>query len=310
MSIDVSVVVPTFRSPTTLPRLVERIINCGWFTNQSELVIVDDGNDDDTWRVILGLAERNNQVRGLRLGRNFGQHAALLAGVRTARNPLIVTLDDDLQNPPEEVPKMLAALSHEVDVVYGLPARRRQSPWRNFTSMGSKWLMRYSLGFLHATDISAFRVFRTRLRESFDGDLGPGVSMDALLNWSTTRFASVEVGHEERQQGRSNYGFRKLLRFMLDTATGYSTVPLRFATALGLVTVALSVAVMVWVLWKPITTGESVPGFPFLATTIAIFSGVQLIVLGVLGQYIGRMHFRVMAKPTYTIAESTGHFAE
>jgi len=310
VSIDVSVVVPTFRSPTTLPRLVERIINCGWFTNQSELVIVDDGNDDDTWRVILGLAERNNQVRGLRLGRNFGQHAALLAGVRTARNPLIVTLDDDLQNPPEEVPKMLAALSHEVDVVYGLPARRRQSPWRNFTSMGSKWLMRYSLGFVHATDISAFRVFRTRLRESFDGDLGPGVSMDALLNWSTTRFASVEVGHEERQQGRSNYGFRKLLRFMLDTATGYSTVPLRFATALGLVTVALSVAVMVWVLWKPITTGESVPGFPFLATTIAIFSGVQLIVLGVLGQYIGRMHFRVMAKPTYTIAESTGHLAE
>lgn len=310
MSIDVSVVVPTFRSPTTLPRLVERITNCGWFTNQSELVIVDDGNDDDTWRVILGLAERNNQVRGLRLGRNFGQHAALLAGVRTARNPLIVTLDDDLQNPPEEVPKMLAALSHEVDVVYGLPSRRRQSPWRNFTSMGSKWLMRYSLGFLHATDISAFRVFRTRLRESFDGDLGPGVSMDALLNWSTTRFASVEVRHEERQQGRSNYGLRKLLRFMLDTATGYSTVPLRFATALGLVTVALSVAVMVWVLWKPITTGESVPGFPFLATTIAIFSGVQLIVLGVLGQYIGRMHFRVMAKPTYTIAESTGHLAE
>jgi undecaprenyl-phosphate 4-deoxy-4-formamido-L-arabinose transferase len=306
----VSVVVPTFRSAATLPRLVERIIKCGWFTHQSELVIIDDGNDDDTWRVILGLAERNTQVRGLRLGRNFGQHAALLAGVRTARNPLIVTLDDDLQNPPEEVPKMLAALSHEVDVVYGLPARRRQSPWRNFTSMGSKWLMRYALGFLHATNISAFRVFRTRLRESFDGDLGPGVSMDALLNWSTTRFASVEVEHQEREQGRSNYGFGKLVRFMLDTATGYSTVPLRFATGLGLVTVALSVAVMLWVLWTPITTGESVPGFPFLATTIAIFSGVQLIMLGVLGQYIGRMHFRVMAKPTYTIAESTGHPAE
>jgi undecaprenyl-phosphate 4-deoxy-4-formamido-L-arabinose transferase len=176
--------------------------------------------------------------------------------------------------------------------------------------MGSKWLMRYALGFLHATNISAFRVFRTRLRESFDGDLGPGVSIDALLNWSTTRFASVEVEHQEREQGRSNYGVGKLVRFMLDTATGYSTVPLRFATGLGLVTVALSVAVMVWVLWTPITTGESVPGFPFLATTIAIFSGVQLIMLGVLGQYIGRMHFRVMAKPTYTIAESTGHPAE
>ena len=310
MSIAVSVVVPTFRSAATLPRLVERIINCGWFTNQSELVIVDDGNDDETWRVILGLAERNTQVRGLRLGRNFGQHAALLAGVRTARNPIIVTLDDDLQNPPEEVPKMLAVLSHDVDVVYGLPTRRRQSLWRNFTSMGSKWLMRYTLGFLHATDISAFRVFRTRLRESFDGDLGPGVSIDALLNWSTTRFASVEVEHEERQQGRSNYGFGKLLRFMLDTATGYSTVPLRFATGLGLVTIVLSIGVFIYVISRPLMTGESVPGFPFLASTIAIFSGTQLLVLGILGQYIGRMHFRVMAKPTYTIAESTSRLAE
>ncbi|NBU07155.1 MAG: glycosyltransferase [Acidimicrobiia bacterium] len=243
---------------------------------------------------------------GLRLGRNFGQHAALLAGVRRAEKPVVVTLDDDLQNPPEEVPKMLAALSDDVDVVYGLPERRRQSAWRNFTSASSKLLMRYALGFLRATEISAFRVFRTRLRDSFEGDLGPGVSIDALLNWSTTRFVSVEVKHDERKQGSSNYSFRKLLRFMLDTATGYSTVPLRFATGLGLVTVTLSVFVLGWVLWRPLTTGESVPGFPFLATTIAIFSGVQLIVLGVLGQYIGRMHFRVMAKPTYTVAEKTG----
>lgn len=306
MSIDVSVVVPTFRSPATLPKLAERIASSPWFTDGSELIVVDDGNTDDTWRVIQGLAAKNRQVRGVRLGRNFGQHAALLAGVRKAKNHVVVTLDDDLQNPPEEVPKMLAALTLDVDVVYGLPERRRQSPWRNFTSAGSKWVMRYALGFLRATDISSFRAFRTRLRDSFDGDLGPGVSIDALLNWSTTRFSSVEVKHDERQQGRSNYSFSKLLRFMLDTATGYSTVPLRFATGLGLITVTLSILILGWVLWRPLTSGESVPGFPFLATTIAIFSGVQLIVLGVLGQYIGRMHFRVMAKPTYTVAESTG----
>lgn len=302
---NVSVVVPTFRSPSTLPRLVERVTSCSWFTNESELIIVDDGNTDDTWRAISELAASNKQMLGLRLGRNFGQHAALLAGVRKARNPVIVTLDDDLQNPPEEAAKMLASLTSDVDVVYGLPERRRQSAWRNFTSASSKLVMRYALGFLRATDISSFRVFRTRLRDSFDGDLGPGVSIDALLNWSTTRFASVEVKHDERHVGHSNYNFRKLLRFMLDTATGYSTVPLRFATGLGLVTVTLSVFILGWVLWRPLTTGESVPGFPFLATTIAIFSGVQLIVLGVLGQYIGRMHFRVMAKPTYTVAEST-----
>ncbi|MFZ9707368.1 MAG: glycosyltransferase family 2 protein [Ilumatobacteraceae bacterium] len=310
MPTDVSVVVPTYRSPSTLPKLVERVTSCEWFTTHSELIFVDDGNTDGTWQTICQLSSNNTQVSGLRLGRNFGQHAALLAGVRKAKNPVIVTIDDDLQNPPEETQKMLAALTSDVDVVYGLPERRQQSAWRNFSSASSKWLMRYALGFLRATEISAFRVFRTRLRDSFDGDLGPGVSIDALLNWSTTRFVSVEVKHDERRQGSSNYNFRKLLRFMLDTATGYSTVPLRFATGLGLVTVTLSIFILGWVLWRPLTTGDSVPGFPFLATTIAIFSGVQLIVLGVLGQYIGRMHFRVMAKPTYTIAEKTGQLAE
>jgi len=290
--------------------LVERVCASSWFTNDSEIIVVDDGNLDSTWNVIGELARQNRRVRGFRLGRNSGQHAALLAGVRQAKNPVIVTLDDDLQNPPEEVPNLLQALTEDVDVVYGLPTRAKQSTWRNISSVGSKVLMRYTLGFLRATDISAFRVFRTKLRDSFDRDLGPGVSLDALLNWATTRFASVEVRHDSRAQGESNYNFRKLLRFMLDTATGYSTVPLRFATSLGLVTVTLSLGILGWVLWRPLFTGESVPGFPFLAATIAIFSGVQLIVLGVLGQYIGRMHFRVMNKPTYTIADRTDRISE
>jgi len=290
--------------------LVERVCASSWFTNDSEIIVVDDGNLDSTWNVIGELARQNRRVRGFRLGRNSGQHAALLAGVRQAKNPVIVTLDDDLQNPPEEVTNLLQALTEDVDVVYGLPTRAKQSTWRNISSVGSKVLMRYTLGFLRATDISAFRVFRTKLRDSFDRDLGPGVSLDALLNWATTRFASVEVRHDSRAQGESNYNFRKLLRFMLDTATGYSTVPLRFATGLGLVTVTLSLGILGWVLWRPLFTGESVPGFPFLAATIAIFSGVQLIVLGVLGQYIGRMHFRVMNKPTYTIADRTDRISE
>jgi len=240
----------------------------------------------------------------------LGPACGLLAGVRQAKNPVIVTLDDDLQNPPEEVPHLLEALSDDVDVVYGLPKQAKQSAWRRFSSVSSKWLMRYALGFLRATEISAFRAFRTKLRDSFDRDLGPGVSLDAVLNWATTRFGSVEVRHDSRAEGQSNYNFRKLFRFMLDTATGYSTVPLRFATSLGLSTVALSLGVLIWVLGRPLITGESVPGFPFLAATIAIFSGVQLIVLGVLGQYIGRMHFRVMNKPTYTIADRTDRLVE
>ena len=297
----VSVVVPVFNSESSLPELISRLTNL--LPTDSEVLLVDDGSETVTWSVVKSLA--TTQVRGIRLSRNVGQHAALLAGIREAQYPIIATLDDDLQNPPEELPLLLNTLTDNVDVVYGVPRAIKQPLWRSFTSVAAKRMMQRALGFSHAIDISSFRVFRSRLRESFSGDIGPGISLDALLGWSTSRFASVEVEHCERKMGKSNYNFRKLFRFMLDTVTGFSTVPLRIATSLGLMTIALSVAVLIWVLGRPLVTGESVPGFPFLAATIAIFSGTQLLVLGVIGQYIGRMHFRVMNKPTYTIAERT-----
>ena len=301
----ISVLVPTYNSPETLLAVVERIRKLPWFTPESEVVFIDDGNADKTWSILLEIARVHPFVRAIRLSRNVGQHAALLAGVREARHSVIATLDDDLQNPPEELAHLLKALTDDVDVVYGVPRKIKQPMWRSVTSVAAKRMMQKALGFSSAIDISSFRVFRSQLGDGFDNDLGPGVSLDALLSWSTSRFTSVEVEHHERKTGKSNYNFWKLFRFMLDTVTGFSTVPLRLATGLGLTTIALSVGVLIWVLGRPLITGESVPGFPFLAATIAIFSGTQLLVLGVIGQYIGRMHFRVMNKPTYTIAERT-----
>jgi len=299
----VSVVVPVLNGAKSLHALVARVSNT--IESSSEILLIDDCSTDGSWSTILELSEIYPSVRGARLSKNSGQHAALLAGIREASHPIIVTLDDDLQNPPEEIARLLKALTNDVDVVYGVPRTIRQTFWRSFASVAAKQMMQKALGFSNAIDISSFRVFRSRLRESFSEDVGPGVSLDALLSWSTSRFASVEVEHHERKIGKSNYNFRKLFRFMLDTVTGFSTVPLRIATSLGLMTIALSVAVLIWVLVRPLLTGESVPGFPFLAATIAIFSGTQLLVLGVIGQYIGRMHFRVMNKPTYNIAERT-----
>jgi glycosyltransferase involved in cell wall biosynthesis len=299
--VAISIVVPVFNAVSSLPELVARLTEI--FPTDSEVLLVDDGSEAETWSVVKSLA--TNQVKGIRLSRNVGQHAALLAGVREAQYPIIATLDDDLQNPPEELPQLLNALTDDADVVYGVPRTIRQPFWRSFASVAAKQMMQRALGFSNAINISSFRVFRSRLRESFSDDVGPGVSLDALLSWSTSRFTSVEVEHHDRKIGKSNYNFWKLFRFMLDTVTGFSTVPLRIATSLGLMTIALSVAVLIWVLVRPLLTGESIPGFPFLAATIAIFSGTQLLVLGVIGQYIGRMHFRVMNKPTYTIAERT-----
>ena len=302
---EISIVIPTFRSTSNLELLVGEIEKLKWWSSSSEIIFVDDGNTDGTWLVLKELAKLNHAVLALRLSKNVGQHAALLAGVREARYSVIATLDDDLQNPPEELAHLLRALTDDVDVVYGVPRKIKQPIWRSVASVAAKRMMQKALGFSSAVDISSFRVFRSQLRDSFNNDVGPGVSLDALLSWSTSRFTSVEVEHHERKTGKSNYNFWKLFRFMLDTVTGFSTVPLRLATGLGLTTIALSVGVLIWVLVRPLITGDSVPGFPFLAATIAIFSGTQLLILGVIGQYIGRMHFRVMNKPTYTIAERT-----
>jgi undecaprenyl-phosphate 4-deoxy-4-formamido-L-arabinose transferase len=299
----VSVVVPTYKSPSTLDELVTRIaaVNLGEY----EVIVVDDGNDDSTWSEILRLSQTESSVIGLRLGRNYGQHSAILAGVRKAKYSQIVTLDDDLQNPPEEIPKLLAELKPGVDVVYGVSSEVRQNLFRRFTSKFTKAVFAKVLGFESAISISSFRVFRAQLKEGFAGDLGPHVSLDALLTWSTSRFSTVEVSHHPRRVGKSNYSLAKLIRFMLDTATSYSTRPLRLATTIGFITTLFGLLLLVWVVGNAIFVGDSVPGFPFLAASIAVFSGVQLVVLGILGEYLGKIHFRAMNKPTFSVSETT-----
>jgi undecaprenyl-phosphate 4-deoxy-4-formamido-L-arabinose transferase len=129
--------------------------------------------------------------------------------------------------------------------------------------------------------------------------------LDALLTWSTSRFSTLEVEHHARRVGKSNYSFTKLVRFMLDTATSYSTRPLRLATTIGFITTLFGLLLLIWVVGNAIFVRDSVPGFPFLAASIAVFSGVQLVVLGIIGEYLGKIHFRAMNKPTFSISETT-----
>ncbi len=306
LSQGLSVIVPVYRSERTLQKLVDRVsASVGW--QDFEIVLVDDASEDGTWKEISAISKVNSNVKGLRLGRNSGQHGALLAGVRVAGFATIVTLDDDLQNPPEEISKLLSALSPEIDVVYGVSTKVKQNLYRRLVSKIARKFFSSTLGFSSAVSMSSFRAFRTDLRTGFHSSLGPNISLDALLTWSTSRFTTTEVAHDQRAEGKSHYTFRKLVRFMIDMATGYSTLPLRMASTLGFATVAFGLVLLIFVVSKPLLTGGTVPGFPLLASSITIFSGVQIFLLGVLGEYIGRMHFRVMNKPTYMIAETTSN---
>ena len=302
---SVSVVVPVFNAEATLDELVRRIEQSLAGT-RFEIILVDDGSNDGSWDRIVGLAAEHPAVNGLQLSRNFGQHNALLAGVRAARCDVIVTLDDDLQHPPEEIPTLLAQLGGGTDLVYGTPAVRRHRPWRNLSARLVRVGLKSAAGADFAAVVSPFRAFFADLRDAFGTFAGPYVSLDVLLSWATTRVGAVDVEHAERAVGQSTYSFGKLVSLALTMLTGFSTRPLRVASLVGLAATAFGLLMLVYVVVRFVVDGNPVPGFPFLASMIAIFSGAQLFALGIIGEYIGRVHVRTMSQPAYVVRRKVG----
>jgi len=301
----VSIVVPCYRSARTLPALVARLNEVLPTTGPSfEIVLVVDGSTDDTWPVAADLARRHESVRAIRLARNYGQHAAIVAGARAARYDVIVTMDDDLQHPPEEVPKLLAALNDDLDLVYGIPEEEEHGVMRSLASRTVKVGMVAALGVHNARMLSAFRAFRSYLRAGFDQVSGPHVSIDVVLGWGTTRVGAVKVRMDQRAEGRSGYTFRGLLRHTTNMVLGYSTAPLRLVTYFGFLVGLAGFALFLRLLWLYYHGETTVAGFTTIASLIAIFSSAQMIAIGVLGEYMGRVHSTGMGRPTYIIRES------
>jgi glycosyltransferase involved in cell wall biosynthesis len=303
----ISVVVPVYRSASTLPELHRRLTAVlATLAADHEILFVEDGGGDASWRVIKELAAGDARVRGIRMSRNFGQHNALLCGIRAARLDVIVTLDDDLQNPPEEIGQLLGGLDDEVDVVYGTPESEHHGFLRDQASRITKLALQSAMSAETARHVSAFRAFRTPIRDAFATYRGPYVSIDVLLTWGSTRFTHVRVRQESRRVGQSNYTFRMLVTHALNMVTGFSTLPLQIASFIGFVFTLFGFGVLVLVLAAYVGNGgSSVPGFPFLASIIAIFSGAQLFALGIIGEYLARLHFRSMDRPTYLVREVT-----
>ena len=302
-----SVVVPVYNSESTVSLLVDRLgETLGRLGGDYEVILVNDGSQDQSWVAIEDLAHRDGHVRGINLMRNYGQHNALLCGIRAARNEVIVTMDDDLQHPPEEIPRLLEKLSEGYDVVYGTPEIEQHGLLRNLASQITKLALQSAMGASIARHASAFRAFRAKLRQAFANYSGPFPSVDVLLTWATTRFTAVTVRHAPRRMGTSHYTFAKLLTHALNMATGFSVRPLQLASLIGFGFTLLGAAVLAYVIGRYFINGGSIPGFPFLASIIAVFSGAQLFALGIIGEYLARMHFRMMERPTYAIRSTVG----
>ncbi len=299
----VSIVIPVYNSADVLPLLITRLdevreAGCPI----GEIILVNDGSRDQSWQAIAALASRKPLIRGLDLMRNYGQHNALLCGIREARYATTVTLDDDLQNPPEDIPLLLSRLNDGFDVVYGNAGVEQHGFLRNAASRVTKFALQSAMGAETARSVSAFRAFRTQCRAAFDTYRGPYVSIDVLLTWGAARFASVSVRQDPRRIGSSNYTLFKLITHALNMITGFTTLPLRIASLVGFTFTLFGIAVLAFVLFRYLIDGDGVPGFPFLSSVIAIFSGAQLFALGIMGEYLARIHFRMMDRPSYAIS--------
>lgn len=301
-----SVVVPVYNSASGLPALADELARClPALGVPFEAILVNDGSRDASWETICRLSAQHPWLRGINLMRNYGQHNALLCGIRAARGDVIVTMDDDLQNPPAEVPKLIARLNEGFDVVYGTPNREQHGLLRDMASRITKIGLQGAMGAETARNVSAFRALRTDLRQAFAEYQGPYVSIDVLLTWATTRFSAVPVQHDPRRIGASNYTLAKLITHAMNMVTGFSTLPLRLASLVGFAFTVFGMLVLVYVIGRYLVLGYSVAGFPFLASIIAIFSGAQLFALGIIGEYLSRMHLRLMDRPAYAVRQCT-----
>jgi len=304
LRMKISVVVPVYNSQSSLEELVTRLQSVlPTCSSKFEIILVNDGSTDKSADVIRKLEQLYDFVVPINLMRNYGQHSALLCGIRAARYEVTVTLDDDLQNPPEEIPKLLALLEEGYDVVYGTREKEQHGIFRNLASRITKLTLARTMGVGIADNISSFRAFRTSIRNSFEQYRSSLVMLDVLLTWGATKFAYVKVSHFARLLGQSNYGLRNLFVHALNMITGFTTIPLQLATLYGFACTGFGVIMLACVIVRHFVDGVAPPGFAFLSCVIIIFSGAQLIALGIIGEYLGRIFLNVQGKPPYAVKD-------
>lgn len=301
----ISVVVPVYRAEKCIQELVERLIaSLQTITNDFEILLVDDCGGDGSWAAIVQMAAADSRVRGIQLSRNFGQHAATICGFSQAKGKWVATLDDDLEQAPESLPDLYRKALDGHDLVYGVYPQRSHKAWRNITSATARWLFNKAIPSLNYT-YTSFRVIRGDIARELQRFDSPFPFVDGYLSWLTNRYASVEVPHGVRANGTSNYTLKKLITHTVNIFVTFSDLPLRMASWIGLLTFLLGMGWLAIIVLRYLLGGISVSGFASIMAGILLFGGVQLLVLGIFGEYLGRMNFKSSRKPLFLIGRRT-----
>ncbi len=301
----VSFIIPCYRSKNTLPKVIEEINTtmAGMDSYRYEIILVNDSSPDDTINVIRELCAKQKNITGIDLAKNFGQHAALMAGMRQSKGDIVVCLDDDGQTPADEVGKLLDKLDEGYDVVYASYGKKKHSLFRNFGSKVNELMTRVMLGKpkeLHVSSYFAVKKFvvedMLRYEHSYAYVIG-------LVLRATKNIANVEVNHRSRTEGTSGYTLKKLLGLWFNGFTAFSIKPLRIATVIGVICAGGGFAYGIYTIVKRLLLPDIQAGFSALMSMLVFMGGMIMLMLGLIGEYIGRIYISMNNSPQYVIRE-------
>jgi undecaprenyl-phosphate 4-deoxy-4-formamido-L-arabinose transferase len=300
-----SVVVPAFNEAASLTTLVERISASVAPLGSFETIVVDDGSTDDTWDVLKALSRDHPELIGIRLQRNFGQHPAVSAGFSATRGRVVITIDADLQNPPEEIPKLVSRLGPDCDVASGWRLDRKDGLSRKLPSR----LMNLIIAKLTGVRLNDYgcmlRAYKRKVIEQVQACPEMNKSITALVSWLGVRIVEVPVEHHSRASGRSRYGYWKLLRMNFDIVTGFTTGLLQFVSLSGMLMALVGFAAAIGVgTWRILHGGGPIGANTFVALLLFL-SGAQLVAIGTVGEYVSRIFVQVQGRPYYIVSEAT-----
>lgn len=300
-----TVVIAAYNEQAALPAMHQRLAAVlDGLPLSTRVLYVDDGSRDDTWAVLESIASHDPRVGLLRLSRNFGKELALTAGLDHARDvDAVVVLDADGQDPPELIPEFVAKWREGFDVVYGTRAVREGESWlKRITAAGFYRVMTRLSHTDVPRDTGDFRLLSRRVLDALAQLRERRRFMKGLFAWVGFRQCAISYRRQSRLAGTSKFNYWKLWNFALDGITSFSTVPLRMATYVGLLTALVALLFGVWIIAKTLLHGDPVPGYPSLMTVVLFLGGVQLIALGLIGEYLGRLYDEAKQRPLYLIA--------
>lgn len=303
-----SIVVPVYRSAPILPNLVQQIYKemCKeGLAERFELVLVNDSSPDNSWHVICDLADTHSFIKGISLRRNFGQHNAIMAGLNHANGDYIVVMDDDLQHPPHSIGSMLQVLSKGYDVCYTRYLNRKHVVWKKLGSYFNDWVATHLLGKPKGLYLSSFKAMRKGVVDEVIKYDGPYAYVDGLILEVTSSITAIDIEHQARHEGEGNYNLRRSLSLWLKMATSFSILPLRIATILGFALAALSLVLIIFVVYQKFLHPEYPRGWASLIATILFIGGIQTLCIGMVGEYLGRTYLKLNHKPQFVIGSTT-----